>query len=51
MLLSLALRMIVREAISSNYLKFRFPLVASDALSSEANAVIDFFFPEKPIYV
>lgn len=26
-------------------------MVASDALSSDSNAAIDFFFPEKPIFL
>ena len=47
----LAPKMIAREAISSNILKFRYPITASDVLSSDSQAPIEFFFPEKPLYV
>ena len=42
---------IAREATSSNFLKFRYPLSACDVLSSDSQAPIEFFFPESPLFV
>ena len=44
--------MIRKKAISSKILKFfRFPLIASDILSSDNSAAIELFFPSSDIYV
>ena len=51
MSLKLAPKTIARGAISSNILKFRYPISASDVLSSDSQAPIEFFFPDKPLYV
>ena len=49
---SLGLKTIKRKAIGSNILKFfRYPLVASDILSSDNSATIELFFPTSDIIV